>query len=219
MSNLNNCSNDKNRPPYRAVIFDMDGTLFDTERVYRSCWLAAGVPLEVYLSFIGTQEGFVLQKLSENGLDAHAVMAERRRRTAEVLAQGIPVKPGVHRSLQFLAEQGILRAVATSTRLETACDYLDRSGLKDMFTEIVSGAGLKNGKPAPDIFLITADRLGVSPEECIVVEDSFNGVRAGKAAGMRTVMIPDLVEPDEEIRGLADIILPSMTELPGWLKG
>ncbi len=92
------------------------------------------------------------------------------------------------------------------------------TGLGSFFSEVISGNTLERGKPFPDIFLEAAELLHRSPSECLVVEDSFNGVRAGKNAQMLTVMVPDLIAPDEEIRGLADAVLDSLEELPAWIR-
>lgn len=196
-----------------TVIFDMDGTLFDTERIYRGAWLEAGVPLSLYQTFIGTGAAYIEQKLAEHGLDPGEITAEKTRITNRELAKGIPLKPGCREILAWLRERGYHTGIATSSAVAVAERYLEASGLGDSFDEVISGYTLERGKPFPDVFFMAAEQLRARPERCMVVEDSFNGVRAGHAAGMYTVMIPDLVEPDEEIRGLADAVLPSLLSI------
>ena len=135
----------------------------------------------------------------------------------EALAQGIPLKPGVLEALEWLRERGFKTAIATSSSMETAEQYLRQTDMEKLFSQVVSGQHLAHGKPAPDIFLLAAEKLSSAPGSCLVVEDSFNGVRAGKAAGMVTVMIPDLLQPDEELRALADAVLDSMEALPSYI--
>ena len=197
---------------YNTVIFDMDGTLYDTERIYMKSWLAAGVPEELYYTFIGTSSGFIYDKLTQNGLNADQVIADKVAYVNRELDKGIPLKPGALETLQWLKQNGWKTAIATSSRMDVADRYLDDTNMRGFFTEVISGYQLEHGKPAPDIFLQAARQLQSAPRECIVVEDSFNGVRAGHAAGMYTVMIPDLIQPTEEIRGLADVVFPSMRE-------
>jgi beta-phosphoglucomutase-like phosphatase (HAD superfamily) len=125
--------------------------------------------------------------------------------------------------LTYLKEHGYLIGMATSTGQGSAMEHLTRTGMLDYFAPdaIITGNMVKNGKPAPDIYLLAAERLGVSPEECVGVEDSLNGVRSIHAAGMRAVMIPDMIEPTPEVEGLCwkrcdtllDII-PLLTETP-----
>ena len=203
---------------YNTVIFDMDGTLYDTERIYMQAWLAAGVPEKLYYSFIGTSSGYIYDALTRNGLNADQVIADKVAYVNRELDKGIPLKPGALDTLKWLKQQGWKTAIATSSRMEVADRYLDDTDMRSYFTEVISGYQLEHGKPAPDIFLLAADRLHSAPAQSIVVEDSFNGVRAGHAAGMYTVMIPDLVQPDDEICGLADIVLPSMTDFLHVLK-
>ena len=195
---------------YNTVIFDMDGTLYDTERIYMQGWLSAGVPEELYYSFIGTSSGFIYDKLTQNGLNADQVIADKVAYVNRELDKGIPLKPGALETLQWLKQNGWKTAIATSSRMEVADRYLDDTNMRGFFTKVVSGYQLEHGKPAPDIFLMAALQLQSAPGDCIVVEDSFNGVRAGHAAGMYTVMIPDLIQPTEEIRSLADVVFPSM---------
>ena len=197
-----------------TVIFDMDGTLYDTESIYRDGWLSAGVPLELYLTFIGTSSTYIHETLTEHGFNPEQVVADKTAYTANELAKGIPLKDGAQTILVWLKERGFKTAIATSSSIATAQRYLAESGMAEYFDRIVSGNRLERGKPHPDIFLMAAKELGSQPEKCMVIEDSFNGVRAGHAAGMFTVMIPDLIEPDEEIRGLADVVLTTLAAVP-----
>ena len=199
----------------RCVIFDMDGTLYDTEKIYREGWLQAGVPLNTYMNFIGTTNQYIADRLTEIGLNAEQVISSKIAWVNTFLEEeGIPIKEGAVRALKWLRDHGIISVIATSSAMEVADKYLEATGMREYFSHVVSGFLLEHGKPEPDIFLMAAEQAGIEPSECAVVEDSFNGVRAGHAAGMYTIMVPDLIQPNEEIRSLADVVLPSLALLP-----
>ena len=201
-----------------TAIFDMDGTVYDTEQIYMRAWLAAGVPKELYFSFIGTPHAKIVNTLRSNGLDPDTVIALKEAHVKESLSHGIPLKPGVRKTLIWLKENGYRTAIATSSSRATADWYLGDTDMAQYFDVIVSGDQIENGKPAPDIFLKAAEKLDAVPSQCIVLEDSYNGVRAGRNADMLTVMIPDVVPADDEMREKADAILDSMEQLPAYLS-
>ena len=132
-------------------------------------------------------------------------LPRRQHHFCEIVKDGIPVKEGAHELLTYLKDHGYLIGMATSTGHKSAMEHLERTGMLEYFSPnaIITGDMVENGKPAPDIYLLAAERLGVIPSECIGVEDSLNGVRAIHAAGMRAVMIPDIVEPTPEVEALA----------------
>ena len=121
---------------------------------------------------------------------------------AYVEKHGIEAKPDAEKLLSYLKEKGIAVALATATPKDRAEEYLRRVGLLQYFDEVVSARMVKNGKPAPDIYLFAAEKLGLKPEECMALEDSQNGIRSANAAGCKTVMVPDLDGPTEEIMPL-----------------
>jgi HAD superfamily hydrolase (TIGR01509 family) len=129
-------------------------------------------------------------------------LAHRGRHFNAIIADGVPVKEGAFDVLAYLREQGYKVAMATSTPYATVMEHLADTGMTDCFDVIVTGDMVKRGKPDPEIYLMAAERLGVDPAACVGVEDSPNGVRSIHAAGMRAIMIPDMVEPTEEIRAL-----------------
>ena len=203
----------------RAVIFDMDGTLFDTEARYGRGWKAAGLTDEQYHQMIGRghiANDRVLESWGMNPAEIRRIRNESVRRELE--EEGLPVKPGAGEALQWLMEQSIPVAVATSSPLEMAEDYMKRSGFGRYFAGVFSGFLLERGKPFPDLFLQAAQELGVDPADCMVVEDSYNGVRAGRNAGMVTVMVPDQVPADDEMRTTADAVLTTLLELPALIE-
>lgn len=196
---------------YKGAIFDMDGVLFDTERIYQETWRELAEERDIKLG-----EGFSKDISGTNGEhmnriieeyfqvgDGFAVAEECRRRMKEKLEKHVPVKKGVREILEYFSEKGLHLAVASSSSRSQIEANLIKSGIRDYFMEIVSGEDVKHGKPAPDIFILAARKIGCMPEECFVFEDSANGVRAGHAAGCFTIMIPDLIEPTEEIAELS----------------
>lgn len=201
----------------KAVVFDMDGTLYDTERIYQVAWRAAARDFHMdeerieraVEACVGRNPHDTLAYFEQNLSDVvdYETFVERRRvyydQQIDALG-GIPLKRGVRELMTYLKENGILIALATATRRERTLDNLQKTGLYDYFDAIITGDMVENGKPHPETFLTAAKALGVAPEECIGVEDSFNGVRSISASGMTTVMVPDVKQPTPEIEALLD---------------
>lgn len=206
----------------KAVIFDMDGTLVDSERVSVAAWADAGrqmgidFPPELIHSFIGRHVTSINAQLAEV-LGSEELAAEARRVHTELFdtrcVTELELKPGARESIDALRRVGLAVGLATSTQRHRALERLERFGLEDAFDSITCGNEVENSKPAPDIFLEAARRMDADPARCAVVEDSFNGVRAGHAAGMQVFMVPDIVQPIEEITVLCAAVLDSLHEL------
>ena len=197
----------------QAVLFDMDGTVFDTEMIYRRAWVRAakeiGFDVDMELFFericglIMTDMRALVLRVYGEDTPFDELRNLRRSYIEEELAKGIlPFKSGAPEIFGELKKRGIKIALATSTGRKMVDRYLQMSGLEGVFDVIMTGETVERGKPDPEIFLITAQKLGIAPEHCVVVEDSPNGVRAGHAAGMLTVMVPDLHPCTEELASL-----------------
>lgn len=209
-------------PLSRAAIFDMDGLMLDTESLAREAWFETmrrwGYALtdDVYLRVLGTtgaRTRDIFREAFGPDIPIEAMYDHKQRYVDEAIASGrITIKPGLIELLDWLDAQHILKAVASSTVRALVLKKLDRVNLAGRFDAIVGGDEVTHGKPAPDIFLEAACRLGMAPGACIALEDSENGVRAAHAAGMRVIMVPDLKPPDDETRALADCVLPSLHE-------
>ena len=191
-----------------AVLFDMDGLVLDTEKLYTRFWqeaaCACGYPMtkEQALGMRSLNRGAGLAKMqSYFGPDVDYDFIRQKRielMDAFVEKEGVTLKPGIHELLAFLKERGIKTAIATSSPMERTVLYLTSVGLQNSFDELVSGYMVERGKPEPDIYLYAAEKMGVKPEECMVLEDSPAGILAAHRAGCMPVMIPDQDEPDEE---------------------
>ena len=197
----------------KAVIFDMDGLMFDTERLWDTLWeptcraLGLEMPQDLEAFFTGGR-GLAGVKLNEHiqkfflQADPQVIVEKIWELAEQRFAQGIPCKPGLAELLETLEEKKLPRIVASSSPRALILKNLETTGMARYFDQVVCGADVRHSKPAPDIFLEAARRLGVDIRDCLVLEDSFNGVRAGHAAGAVTVMVPDIAQPDEEIRAL-----------------
>lgn len=204
----------------KAVIFDMDGLLLDTEKLLIRFWIQAaneaGFPmaLEHALSIRSLHRSFAipyLQGLFGEAFDYQKIRSRRMELMNEFLADKSPeLKKGAVELLDFLNAQKIPAAVATATDFERTRDYLTRAGIFDKFEKIVCATMVERGKPAPDIYIYAASQLALSPEECIALEDSPNGVKSAASAGCKTIMIPDLSEPDEELKALSFAVVRSL---------
>ncbi|MBS7239099.1 MAG: HAD family phosphatase [Acetatifactor sp.] len=196
----------------QAVIFDMDGTLIDTEKYYRRFWPMALAEFgyrmtdEQALTMRSLGRPFAPRQLKGwfgEDFDYIAVRDRRKALMEETIdREGIERKPGVLELLKRLKQEGMTTAIATATDLERTGKYLKMTGLEGYFDRLISATQVKEGKPSPDIYLYACEQLGVSPEDCIAVEDSPNGVLSAYRAGCKVVMVPDQTEPDEELSRL-----------------
>ena len=205
--------------PFQAVIFDMDGTLLDTESVFKTIVFEVCTELgfemtdAVHMSMVGGSHERTNQLLIEAyGVTFPYALFDERCRVImrERSLAGVPVKPGAREFVGELRERGIPAAVATSSRNPHAQHHLGAAGLLDLFETVVTRDDVVNPKPHPEPYLTAARRLGIDPLQCLALEDSHSGVRAAHAAGMQTVMVPDLVHPDDTIRALGISVVESL---------
>ena len=199
----------------KGAIFDMDGLMFDTERLYKESWMILAeefgqVPNPEFPVAVAGTAGETMRNVIHRyypGVDAEAFMEACYQRVAGITAVSIPEKRGLRKILEGLKARGLKLAVASSSPKETIEHNLNTAGVRDYFDAVVSSIhpDIKDGKPAPDVFLFAAKQLGIPPEDCYVLEDSLNGIRAGYAAGAVSIMIPDTMEPTAEIRRLCHV--------------
>jgi beta-phosphoglucomutase-like phosphatase (HAD superfamily) len=199
-----------------AVIFDMDGLIFDTEALYQEAIIAAATEgghdtsSGIFSRAIGRtwdQTGAMLRNQFGAAFPVDEVIAAMARNFDELALTRLAMKTGVVELLDTLEELHMPRAIATSTAHHRVQRHLVAHNLVGRFHEIVAHGDYAASKPAPDPFLKAAERLGVSPQSCLALEDSYNGVRSASAAGMMTVMVPDLLEPTDEIRVMCAFVV------------
>lgn len=210
----------------KAVVFDMDGVLFDTETIVKEAIYAATprlgieMPEEVFFSLLGLGGKASRDRLLEHygatfNIDAFwkAVDEDFHR----IIEGRHYLKTGVVELLDWLDEANVPRAIATSSPHRNVQKNLATHGLTGRFTVIVAHGDYEHGKPHPAPFLTAAEKLGVQPQDCLALEDSLNGVRSACAAGMMTVMVPDLIKPTDEIRAICLHVARDLHEVRGQL--
>lgn len=209
-----------------AVIFDMDGTLHDTEIVFHNA-TKAGVAAVGH----SVSDAFCHSLLGLPGADGDAMLQEHlgpnfpyseyvvhyRTQVNRILASAVPLKPGAIEIVKFLTRRNVKVAVATSADRSRAQHQLRLSGLDAHIPIIVTRDDVDRAKPHPDLFLRAAALLSVPVGQCLAIEDSFNGVRSAHAAGTMPVMVPDLVSPTDEIRALCVHVANSLHDVEVWL--
>lgn len=210
-----------------AVVFDMDGIIFDSEKLVVKCWqvvadkygikgiedacyrclgLNREVTKEIFLEIYGTDFPYDVYKKEMSDL-FHK----------EASGGNLPKKPGIEDLLEFLKGTGLKLAVASSTRREVVEKELSEGGLINYFDAVIAGDMVARSKPEPDIFLKACEVLGVEPKRTLAIEDSYNGIRAAKSAGMLPIMVPDMAPPDDEMKALCERILENHFEVKEYI--
>ena len=213
---------------YKAVVFDMDGVIFDSERLVLECWTEVAEKMgikdmdKVYYKCIGVnmvQSKEITMDFYGPEFPYDVFRAEASRLYHTRFDNGrLPMKPGVVELLEFLKQHGYRVGLASSTRYEVVHQELRDAGILPYFQNLTCGDMVTVSKPNPEIFLKACEALSVAPEEAIAIEDSFNGIRAAHRAGMFPVMVPDMVAPDEEMRTLAGRVDKDLFEVREWLS-
>jgi len=211
-----------------ALIFDMDGLMLDSEPLYQAAWQAAAQELgyvldaELYLSLVGRSSAEADRTFTQIFGDQFPVATFNQRWEwhwqALLQQQGVALQPGLLPLLDWVEQRALPKAVGTSSNTAEADQCLTLAGIRDRFATVVTVDQVAAGKPAPDIFLLAAQRLGVPSHRCLVLEDSNAGVQAAQAAGMAVVMVPDLQTPTTASRAIAQHIFASLQEALTWLQ-
>lgn len=207
----------------KAVIFDLDGTLIDTEKIYRQVWPKAlsdmGIAMkeEHYLAMRSLGRPFAPLKMKEwygEDFDYDEARRIRKKYFEEYISvHGIQKKTGAIELLEYLRDKGIITAIATATDIERATQYMEMTGLNGYFDKVISATMVKEGKPSPYVYLYACEQLGYKPEECMAVEDAPNGIKSAHDAGCKVIMVPDQSEPDEELKKLLTACVKSLDEI------
>lgn len=224
---------DTNRLPLLlGAVFDMDGLMFDTEKMFLHVWVQAGKEWG-----LGDIFDIGCKSLGVNAVESERLMREalgsrvdmdsflayfRRMHTEYRNSHPVPVKPGLYELLEYLKANGYRTAVASSSGRETVLSCLRQTGTESYFDVILCGDMVQRSKPDPQIYQTACEKLGLAPENCLALEDSLNGIRSASGAGLHPVMIPDVVQPTEEIQRLlfrrfSDLsqVIPLLESCPG----
>ena len=211
---------------FKAAIFDMDGLILDSERTVLNCWEKIGEKygfedIVTYgISVIGKNKKATIDEFER----VYGEPGDRYEKELREIYNGladkglVPLKPHTLELLASMKRAGMKLAIASSSTREEVSSQMEVLGALPYFDTCVCGDQVTKSKPDPEIFLLACDALGVKPEDAIGLEDSFNGVRACKASGLYTIMVPDIIQPDDEMKGLADVILPSLKEVQDFLN-
>lgn len=206
-----------------AVIFDMDGVLFDTEKLCMDSWIAIAGERNM-----PDMEVFFPRCIGRNLTDTRILFDEfygekydyeefRKQASAwfhgYIEKNGVPVKKGVKELLEYLRRGGYKIGLASSTSRHSVEDHLERAGIREYFQSLTTGDMVEHSKPRPDIYLMACKSLEVNPAQTMAIEDSPNGIRAAHAAGMIPVMVPDLIAPDQEMREKSSLICDDLLEV------
>lgn len=210
-----------------SVVFDMDGVLFDTERIYADGWVAAAKEY----GYEDVEEA-VMGAIGRNANDTRALFMELMgeafpydevwerarvitRQTIET--NGLPVMKGVRELLDYLKASNYRIGLASSTRKARVLEQIAMAGIADYFQVVVGGDMVTHSKPNPEIYLIACKELGVDPESTYAIEDSLNGIRSAYGAGMKALMVPDMIAPTEEIKGMCTGIFDDLLKVKEYL--
>ena len=211
---------------FKAAIFDMDGLILDSERTVLNCWEKIGEKygfedIVTYgISVIGKNKKATIDEFER----VYGELGDRYEKELREIYNGladkglVPLKPHTLELLASMKRAGMKLAIASSSTREEVTSQMEVLGALPYFDTCVCGDQVTKSKPDPEIFLLACDALGVKPEEAIGLEDSFNGVRACKASGLYTIMVPDIIQPDDEMKGLADVILSSLKDVQDFLN-
>ncbi len=215
------------------IVFDMDGVIFDSENTFLSCWLEVGARYgmepelvrSTYVKCIGTNSNQTaeiyrnafLEPLGEENMhrmwdDSVALHRER------YAGDNMPIKAGVREILTFLKTRGVPVGIASSTQKSKVEDRIRTAGLSEFFVGAIGGDAVKISKPNPEIYLLACETFGFEAKNTFAIEDSFNGIRAASAAGMRPIMVPDIVSPDAEMERLSETICADLFEVMEYLQ-
>ncbi len=212
----------------KAVIFDMDGVIFDSERLVLDCWEKVGEKYhlanirEVFIECIGTNKEKTKEIVHEHYGESFAY--DKFAKEASLIfhdvvnSDGLPIKNGVRELLKYLKQNEIPVGLASSTRLAVVEEELKQAELYDYFQTVVGGDQLKRSKPHPDIYLMACEKMKVLPKDAYAIEDSYNGIRAAYGAGMMPVMVPDILPATEEMQKMSVIVLENLLQVKEYFR-
>ena len=212
----------------KGAVFDMDGLMFDSEKLVYENWktmlneLGFEYDIEIFKNTIGLRtdetKRYYNSLYKENFNYDELKIRSRKMFFDRVEREGVPIKKGLFELLDFLKENNIKMAVATSTSRQSCERMLKKSGAYPYFDEIICGDDVTKGKPHPEVFLKASERLGIAPQYCIALEDSINGIKSAHSAGMITIMVPDFLQPTDEINPVINCLCNDLTEVIEYVK-